>query len=87
VGRTSIYIGVVFAVVGFIAGVYALSLGAITNLPTALLLLLCPAAILGALTPGSETDVVFLWMIALITSVLYGVLGVFLGKFLHVDDE
>jgi hypothetical protein len=87
VGRTSIYIGVVFAVVGFIAGVYALSLGPITNLPTVLLLLLCPAAILGAISPGAETDVVFLWMIAFLNSFLYGVLGAFLGKLFHVDDQ
>lgn len=83
-GRTSIYTGVVFAVVGLLAGVYALSLGPAPSLPTPALVLLCPAALLAELDPA---DVDFLWLLAFLNSMLYGAVGVFLGKLFHVDNE
>lgn len=83
-GRTSIYTGVVFAVVGLLAGVYALSLGPAPNLPTPALVLLCPAALLAELDPA---DVDFLWLLAFLNSMLYGAVGVFLGRLFHVDSE
>ena len=84
--RISIYTGVVFAVVGLIAGVYALSFGPFPDLPTPILFLLCPAAILGILSPA-EADSDFMWLLAILNAVLYGAVGVFLGKLVHVDDE
>ena len=49
-GRASFVGAILFAVLGFIAGVCALSFGsAAPDLPTPLLLFLCPAAILGGL--------------------------------------
>jgi hypothetical protein len=86
-GRISIYSGGVFAVIGLIAGVYALSLGPLPNLPTPVLILLCPAAILGALAPTAEADVEFMWLIAILNAALYGALGIFLGRLFHVDEE
>ncbi len=83
-GRTSIYTGVVFAVVGLLAGVYALSLGPAPNLPTPALLLLCPTAFL---VEFDRAVMDFLWLLAFLNSILYGAIGIFLGKLFHVDNE
>lgn len=86
-GRNAIFCGLAFAVVGFIAGVYALSWATIPNLPLPLLLLMCPAAIIGALTPTAEPDPDFMWMITALNAMLYGIIGVVLANLLHLDDK
>jgi len=86
-GRTSIYTGAVFAFIGLIAGVYALSLSPVSNLPMPVLIVLCPAAILAALAPSSEVDATFMWLIAILNSLIYGAVGVLLGRLFHVDEE
>jgi len=87
VGRTSIYTGIVFALVGLIAGIYVFSLGPTPDLPTFLLFLLCPAAILGAMSPTSTADSDFMWLIVVINAALYGMIGIGLGRLLRVDEE
>ncbi len=86
-GRTSIYTGGVFALIGLLAGVYALSLTPVSNLPTPVLIVLCPAGILAALAPASEMDTDFMWLIAILNSLLYGAVGVLLARLFHVDEE
>jgi len=86
-GRKAILSGLVFAVVGFIAAVYVLSWAAISNLPLPLLLLMCPAAILGSLASASETDPAFMWMLTAVNAMIYGVIGILAAKLLHLDDK
>jgi hypothetical protein len=85
-GRNAIYCGVTFAVVGFIAAVYALSWGTIPNLPLPLLLLMCPAATLAALAPTADPAPEFMWMLTALNAILYGALGTMLATLLHLDD-
>jgi uncharacterized membrane protein YuzA (DUF378 family) len=87
VGRNAIFTGAVFAVVGFIAAVYVLSWSSISNLPLALALLMCPAAIIGSMASGSETDPTFIWSLTVLNAILYGVVGIVAAKFLHLDDK
>jgi hypothetical protein len=87
VGRASLFSGAVFAVIGFIGGVYALSFGLSPDLPAPILFLLCPAALLAALSPTAETTSDFMWMIVLLNTVVYGALGLFISRFFKVDDE
>ncbi|MGA8432849.1 MAG: hypothetical protein WB729_23690 [Candidatus Sulfotelmatobacter sp.] len=82
-GRNSICCGVVFAVIGFIFGAYALSWGAVPNLPLALIVVMCPAALLGDLAPG---DTAFLWVLTAFNAIIYGVAGILLANLLHLDQ-
>lgn len=86
-GRASLYLGLIFAFLGFAAGVYVFTLGPITSLPPLLVLLMCPAAILGELIPTADVDSSFMWLCALLNCVFYGALGFFLGKLWHVDQK
>ncbi len=86
-GRASLYLGLIFALLGFVSGVYVFTLGPVTSLPPMLVLLMCPAAILGELIPTADVDSSFMWLCALINCVFYGAVGVFLGKLLHVDQK
>jgi hypothetical protein len=83
-GRNSIVCAFVFSVIGFIFGAYALSWGAVSNLPLPLVMVLCPAAILGDLAPG---DAVFLWMLTALNAIIYGGIGILLANLLHLDHE
>jgi hypothetical protein len=87
VGRNTIFCGLTFAVVGFIAAVYALSWGTIPNLPLPLLLLMCPAATLAALVPTADPDPEFMWMLTALNAILYGAVGIALSNLLHLDRE
>lgn len=87
VGRSSIYTGILFAVIGFAAAVYTNSLGPTPDLPAALLLLLCPAAVFESMTSTSPPDTDFMWLIAILNAIVYGALGAFLGRLFHVDEE
>jgi len=82
-GRNSICCGLAFAVIGFVFGAYALSWGAVPNLPLALIVVMCPAAILGDLAPG---DAAFLWMLTALNAIIYGVVGILLANLLHLDQ-
>lgn len=84
-GRNAICCGLAFAVVGFVFGLYTLSWGATSNLPAPLVLILCPAAILGALESQPDTD--FLWLLMAMNAILYGVVGVLLANLLHLDRK
>ncbi|HUO14411.1 MAG TPA: hypothetical protein VMX38_05440 [Verrucomicrobiae bacterium] len=86
-GRASFVSGIIFAVLGFIAGVYALSFGATPDLPTPLLLLLCPAALLGGLFSTSGTDSDVMWLLIFFNTIIYGAVGAYLGQLFHVDRE
>jgi hypothetical protein len=86
-GRGSFVSGVLFAILGFIAGIYALSFGAAPDLPTPLLLLLCPAAIFGGLLSTSGADSDAMWVIIFFNSLLYGAAGVVFAKLFHIDKE
>lgn len=86
-GRTSIYSGAIFSVLGFIAGVYALSFGPSPDLPASVLLVLCPAALLGALTATSQPDSASMWLIALLNALLYGGVGLLVGRFFQVEKK
>lgn len=85
--RNAIACGVAFAVVGFVFGLYALSWGAMPNLPLPLILILCPAAVLGSLAPSSASDTDFLWLLTLLNAILYGGIGILLANLLHLDRE
>ena len=86
-GRNAILSALVFAVLGFIAAVYVLSWSAISNLPLPLVLLMCPAAILGSLASGSETDPLFMWTLTVLNAMIYAGLGVVAAKLLRLDDK
>ena len=86
-GRPSIYAGIVFAVVGLIGGIYVSSLGPASNLPAPLLFVLCPAAVLADLSATSADDSDFMWLMVIFNSAIYGIIGVFLGRLVHVDNE
>jgi hypothetical protein len=86
-GRKAILCGAVFAVVGFIAAVYVLSWSAISNLPLPLALLMCPAAIIGSMASGSETDPVLMWTLTVLNAMIYGAAGVLAAKLLHLDGK
>lgn len=85
--RNAIACGVAFAVVGFVFGLYALSWGAMPNLPLPLVLILCPAAMLGALEPSAASDTDFLWLLTLLNAILYAGIGILLANLLHLDRE
>lgn len=85
--RVAICFGAVFAVVGFIFGAYALSWGAMPDLPLPLILILCPAAIVGTLAPSAASDTDFLWLLILLNAILYGAIGILLANLLHLDLE
>jgi hypothetical protein len=85
--RNAIACGVAFAVVGFVFGLYALSWGAMPSLPTPLVLIMCPAAILGALEPSAASDTDFLWLLMLLNAILYGGIGILFANLLHLDRE
>lgn len=84
-GRASFVSAILFAILGFVAGIYALSFGPAPDLPTPLLLLLCPAAILSGLlsTSGADSDV--MWVIIFFNTILYAALGVLLAKLFRFD--
>jgi len=86
-GRGSFVSGVLFAILGFIAGVYALSFGPAPDWPTPLLLLLCPAAIFGGLLSTSGADSDAMWIMIFFNSLLYAVAGVLFAKVFHIDRE
>jgi hypothetical protein len=85
--RNAILCGMVFAVIGFVFGLYVLSWAAMPNLPLPLVLILCPAAILGSLAPAAETDTDFLWLLTALNAILYGGIGILLANLLHLDRE
>jgi hypothetical protein len=85
--RSAIACGVAFAVVGFVFGLYALSWGAMPSLPTPLVLIMCPAAVLGALEPSASSDTDFLWLLMLLNAILYGGIGILLANLLHLDQK
>ncbi|HEY6765904.1 MAG TPA: hypothetical protein VI386_14160 [Candidatus Sulfotelmatobacter sp.] len=84
-GRYAICWAVVFAVVGFVFGLYALSWGAMPSLPLPLLVIMCPAALLGSLSPAAEFDTDFMWLLMALNAILYGAIGILLAKLFRVD--
>ncbi|MFZ0806795.1 MAG: hypothetical protein WAN03_11455 [Candidatus Sulfotelmatobacter sp.] len=86
-GRASLVGGILFAILGFIAGIYALSFGPAPDLPTPLLLLLCPAAIFGGLletsSPGSDA----MWVMIFFNTLIYAAVGALLARVFHIDRE
>ncbi len=86
-GRVSIYTGFVFALIGLLTGIYVYSRGSIPDLPAPLLFALCPASILAFLSPTSEADTDFLWLLVVMNAAIYGAIGVLVGRLLHVDGD
>lgn len=84
ISRNALACGAAFAVVGFVFGLYTLSWSSVSNLPTPLVVVMCPAAILAALDPS---DAEFLWIIAGVNTIIYGAIGVLLANLLHLDRE
>lgn len=85
--RGSIYTGVVFAIVGLIAGIFVFSTDPTPDLPAFLLFLLCPASLLAAMSPTAGSDSDFMWLLVVLNAGFYGLIGAYLGKFLHFDRE
>jgi hypothetical protein len=83
-GRNTICCGFVFAVIGLIFGAYALSWGAVESLPLSLILVMCPAALVGDLAPG---DVAFLWVLTALNGIIYGGIGILMAYLLHLDKK
>jgi hypothetical protein len=86
-GRIAICCGLVFAVMGFVFGLYTLSWGAMPNLPLPLIVILCPAAILGFFAPGAEADADFLWLLTALNALLYGAIGILFANWLRLDEK
>jgi hypothetical protein len=86
-GRNAICCGLAFAVIGFVFGLYTLSWGSMSNLPLPLVLILCPAALLGSLAPSAELDTDFMWLLMALNAILYGAIGILLANLLHLDKE
>jgi len=79
--------GVLFAILGFIAGVYALSFGPAPDLPTPLLLFLCPAAIIGGLLSAGSADSDVMWVLIFFNTLIYALVGALLARLFHIDRE
>lgn len=84
-GRASFVSAVLFAILGFIAGIYALSSGPAPDWPVPLLLLLCPAAILGGLlsTAGADSDA--MWIMIFFNTLIYALVGALLARLFRFD--
>jgi hypothetical protein len=85
--RTAICFGLALAVVGFVFGLYTLSWSAMPNLPLPLVLILCPAAVIGFLAPAASSDTDFLWLLTALNAILYCAIGILLANWLHLDRE
>lgn len=86
-GRGSFVGGILFAILGFITGIYALSFGQAPDMPTPLLLFLCPAAILGGLLSSGSADSDAMWVMIFFNTLIYAAIGALLAKLFHIDQE
>lgn len=84
-GRASFVSAILFAILGFIAGIYALSFGPAPDLPTPILLLLCPAAILGGLLSAGGADSDAMWVMIFLNTLIYAVVGALLARLFRFD--
>ncbi len=85
--RKTLLWGLISGGIGFATAVYALSMDGGSHLPPVLAFILCPAGLLGWLTPTADPDAGFFWLMKIVNAVIYGLVGVTSAMFFRVDDN
>jgi hypothetical protein len=86
-GRKTLLWGLISGGIGFATAMIALSMNRGSHLAPLLAFILCPAGLLGSLTPTANPDTGFLWLVKIVNAVIYGLIGVTCAMFFRVDDN